>query len=436
MRIFAILLIAILNLSLSFKTLVAAPRQQLDLTEQVSPNGFHFALANSNIQDVVAIALAMPCGLACDSPETYAAGAIGPTAAWHSGAGNLSASETYEGFKDFSTHLSFGANSDNFLLGLSAPSRGIEGAVKLTNELMLHPALKENAIIRLRSQLAQQFEESRLDDEMKSFIGFLRASADAAGYEHYFLPEPADIGKVTSTHIVDWLRLHLSTHGILISVVGDITPHSAGVLVDELLAHVPPTSLLGHVPGATFHSGGEIVELKGNGGAQAVVSFGASVAKPSTLTSWIGGRMLSAIFADGSKSRMFRDIREKIGATYGLQLDFNFYESLTMNRITGRIAEAKLPDAIAQMRKSWDDFRENGPTDIEAAEARAAMLNEINDISHDHMRFAETLRDVLAGHWSVDEIATIPSLIAQIDLKDKTLLTEFFPPNPIIVVVK
>jgi predicted Zn-dependent peptidase len=166
------------------------------------------------------------------------------------------------------------------------------------------------------------------------------------------------------------------------------------------------------------------------------VNFGSINNRPKTLQEWLAGNMLAKIFAEGSKSRLFADVREKIGATYGLDLDFNFYENMAMNRVTGRVGLDKLDLALAQMRLSWKTFREQGPNDQEIREAKVAMMNELNNVSRDHARAAGTVRDYLTGHWTSEEIANMPNLIMNADLKDKALLAKLFPVNPIVVVAQ
>ncbi len=411
--------------------------RQLDITEQVSPKGFHFSLAKSDMQDAVSISVAFACGLICDGQNQYAAGFLAPAVARHGGTKSLGAPEIFESFKDSGAGFRFSANSDQTYVDLSAPSRGIESAVKLANGVFTSPLLPESMTSRAREQSAKQREENSLSANFLTLQAFIHAGVDAGSYDHYFAPRAEDIRSVQAPQLAAWLHSHLSTKGVMVAVMGDITPDRAGKLVDQLLQNLPDQSTDIALPQVSFKTqNGEVVRIKGDGGGQAVVNFGSINVPPQTLKEWISGYMLAKIFADGSKSRLFADVREKIGATYGLELDFNFYEKLAMNRVVGRLGTTKLDVALNQMRQSWKDFRDKGPTDAEVAEAKAAMFNELNNVARDNERGASTIRDYLTGHWSSADIANLPNLIASADLKDQTLLNKLFPANPIVVVAE
>ena len=409
---------------------------KLNLSQLSSPRGIPFILEKSDLQDAVAIAFAMPCGIVCDGKDTYAAGIMAPEIALRGGTKTLSPAETSETFRDYAANFSFSSNSDQLYLSVSAPSRGIGKAVQLANDVLLNPALPDSVLKRFREQMAKQAEENNLMDWSKSYKGFIAAGVNSPAYMRYFAPDPADLRVVTARQLADWLHAHLATKDIMISVVGNLEPGQAGELVDRLLAGIPEDASGGSIPTVAFKAPATVIEIAGDGGAQAEVSFGSISAPPARFEQWVAGRMLSNIFASGAKSRLFHDVREKIGATYGLQVDFNFFESLAMNRVTGRLSVGKLPQALAQMRASWDLFREQGPTDLEIIDARENLLNELNGITRDHLQGAEMLRDNMTGHWSVEELAALPQIIGNADLHDKALRATLFPPNPILVVVK
>ena len=414
-----------------------ANADQLDMHEYTSPMGIHFSLANSEIQDAISLSFAFECGLVCDDPKSYAAGYVATATAKAGGTSSLSAAETYESFRDAGARFSLSANSDQTYLDIAAPSRGIDRAVVLANEVLTKPVLVGKTMLRLREQMARQREENELSAEVKAFASFVDAGINAEAYAQYFSPHAADLRAVELAQLQPWLRNHLITKNILVAVMADIAPERAGQLVDTVLKDLPKEGPLKFPAGGALKVvGTEVIKVRGDGGAQAVVNFGSINKRPETLQEWLSGNMLAKIFAEGSKSRLFADVREKIGATYGLDLDFNFYESMAMNRVVGRVGLDKLDQALAQMRQSWNTFRENGPTEAEISEAKASMMNEMNNVSRDHARASGTIRDYLTGHWTSDEIANMPSLIMNANLKDKALLAKLFPPNPIVVVAQ
>ncbi len=120
-----------------------ANADQLDLHEYKSPKGFRFSLANSEIQDTVALSFAFECGLVCDDQKNYAAGYVATATAKAGGTLSLSAAETSESFRDAGARFNLSANSDQTYIDISAPSRGIDRAVALANDVLTKPVLPE-----------------------------------------------------------------------------------------------------------------------------------------------------------------------------------------------------------------------------------------------------------------------------------------------------
>jgi len=296
---------------------------QIDLREYVSPHGIKYNLAKSDIQDTVALSFAFECGLVCDGAKNYAAGFVATATAKAGGTTSLSVSETYESFRDAGAHFSLSANSDQTYLDISAPSRGIDQATKIANQVLTSPVLPERTMLRLREQMAKQTEENELSADVKAFSAFVNAGVNADSYTQYFSPHAADLRAVGPSQLKPWLKDHLATKDVFVVVMGDIGPDQAGPWIDQVLKDLPEDGALKFPTAGAFKPVGiDFVRVKGDSGAQAVVNFGSLYNRPETLQQWLAGNMLAKIFADGSKSRLFADVREKIGATYGLQLDF------------------------------------------------------------------------------------------------------------------
>ena len=413
-----------------------ADSQTLPMRAFKSPEGVAYGLLQLHYQDSVAIALAFECGVACDS-KAQSAAQFAPIIAVRGGAAGMSSSETIETLKDFGADFKFSPNSDQTYLSLAAPLKGIDGAVELINKILTQPNLPDGAIARMGTQIAGMRAEQNNNMESKAFSAFVKAGMNAPAYDQYFTPDPEPFRQVTRDDLQKWLGAHLHRKGMFVAVTGNIDPARAGALVDKLLAGIPEGGTDIAFPPVTFNAqDGVVKNIIGDGGQQAEINFGSISARPETLREWLTGEMLTRIFASGMKSRLFTDIRMKLGATYGLMVDYNFYEDFSMNRIRGRVSVDKLDAAITQLRASWNHFADDGPTDAEIADAKSMEMTSLATQFRDHLAAAQLIRDDFTGHWSVQDISGIAEIIKSADLKDKALLKKLFPPNPIIVVVK
>ena len=406
----------------------------IPLVEFKTPQGITVTYLRSNLQDTVAIALAFDCGTACDSANGEA---IGPLAVSMllEGANGKSSSELYESLQDVGANFSIDATPDQTYGLISAPTKGIDGAVALANSILRNPDMPEKRFLRKRDTMVRRVEESSIYPESAVQKAFAEAAIEPHPYLQILSPGIANIRSVQAGDLKLWLKAHLVLKDVIVSVVGNVDQKHAGALVDALLNGLSPTTDLKPVPTAHFKSAPPApIFVNGDKSGQAVLAFGAIFPRDAAMKDWMAGYMLSSIFSGDQKSRLFKDIREGTAATYGLQPAINFYEAMSTNSIRGRISNVNVSGTLALISKSWDKFRNEGPTTAEAENARVAQLNSLNVLSRNHESFAAMLRDYRTGHWSTAEIASLPNVIRSVNLNDPKILKRYFSEKPIVVV--
>ena len=417
-------------------TALGAFAGNMPLVEFKTPHGITVTYFHSDTQDTVAIALAFDCGTACDGANGTATGPLALSMLYE-GADGKTSSELYESLQDVGANLSIDATPDQTYGAISAPTRGIEGAVELANSILRHPDLPEKRFKRKRDTMARRAEESSVYPEAEIQTAFFKTAIGSHPYLSYFAPKPENISAVQLKDLKPWLTSHLNLKDVIVSVVGNVDQAQAGKLVDKLLNGLPETSNLKPVPVAEFETprlGPTFI--KGDKSGQAAIVVGSVFPRDVALKDWVSGYMLSSIFSGDQKSRLFKDIREGTAATYGLQPAINFYEAMAVNSIRGRISAVNVNGTLALIAKSWDKFRIEGPNADEVENARVEQLQSLNVLSRNHENFAGMLRDYRTGHWSTAEIASLPDVIRSANLNDPAVLKRYFSEKPIVVVAQ
>ncbi len=413
-----------------------ASAEELPLITLKSIHGIEFTYLRSDLQDTISVSIAFKGGMASDDVNGPATAYLAP-ALMAASAGGKTNSEMFEAFSDVGGSFSLAANTDQTYAELSAPSKGILGAAKLANLVLTKPDFPEKKFLRRRADLAARVEESAAYPETAMQVAFNFAVAEPHPYQNYFSPTANSLRSVAQSDLRPWVAKHITRDRILVAVVGNLNYDQAREIVDQVLDGLPEKSDLPETPRMQFKSAPvQPIQVAFDTGDQAILNFGMAQNFRADLKQWIAVSMLSQIFVGDQKSRLFKNIRESSGATYGLQPNLAFYEAMLVNGVTGRIAKDKVDETIALVQKSWTKFREDGPTDEEIANARANMHQLIGNVSRDHTRLSGFIRDYLTGHWTASEISHLLALIDEIDLKDKTMLQDLFPVNPIIVIAQ
>ena len=415
---------------------VSAYADGIPLVEFKTPQGITVTYLRSDTQDTVAIGLAFDCGTACDVANGSAIGSLAVSMLME-GADGKSSSELYESLQDVGASFSIYTTPDQTYGSVSAPTKGIDGAVVLANTMLKSPDLPEKRFIRKRDTMMRRVEEARNIPEFNVQTAFNTAAIEPHPYRENISPSLESIRAVQLSDLKPWLNAHLMLKNVIVTVVGNIDQKHAGVLVDKLLAGLPNATALKPVPAVQFKNAPALpIILSGDKSGQAVLAFGSVFLRDAALKDWMAGYMLSSIFSGDQKSRLFKDIREGTAVTYGLQPTINFYEAMSTNAIRGRISVANVNGTLALIAKSWDKFRNEGPTTAEAENARAEQLDSINILSRNHESFAGMLRDYRTGHWSTAEIASLPDIIRTVNLNNPLVLKRYFSEKPIVVVAQ
>ncbi len=413
-----------------------AGAEDLPVVELKTPHGFAFTFLRSDVQNTVAVSLALKGGIGSD-PLDGPATAFAVSGLIMDGAGGKTASEIYESMQDVGGSFSVTPNPDEIYADLSAPTKGILGAAKLANLILTLPNFPERKFLQSRESFAKKLEEALANPEFAVQNAFMNAAIEPHPYENAIAPRPESARNIQLSDLRPWAARHFKTDGIVISVVGDLEPAEASAVVDALLDNLPATSDLPETPPIKVKATtANPITVAAKTGDQAVLTVGTVITGQLTLDQWFSLDLLSRIFAGDQKSKLFKDIREATGATYGLQSNWNIYGQGSVNLVSGRISKKDADKTIALVKKSWDEFRIAGPSVKDVSNAKATSLQNLGDLQRNHVGMAGYIRDNLTGHMTTAQIASLPSIIENLDLNDKASLARFFPENPIIVVAQ
>jgi zinc protease len=427
----------ILALALSLvHTIASFASDDFTFREYTSPNGIQYNLFHSELQNSVAISLAFPRGYASDDPQKIGAAFLAPSLMLQ-GAGGKSAADLYESFQDYGGSLSISGEADQSYANITAPLKGISGAVEIANLVLTKPDFPERKFNQKKESLIERATESLAYPTTQLAKAYLTAAIEPHPYTNNYVLEPNVLQHIQYGDLKPWVQQHVVRKGVLIAVVGNLNNKTAGALIDTLLAGLPETSNLGAAPVVEFRPAPlQPLKVSSNPSDQNALMMGAVFPFNGKLEDWLAADLLNRIFVGDQKSRLFKDIREATGATYGLQGGLGFFEQAEIMTVNGRIAKANSDKTIALILQSWNKFRVDGPLASEADEAKAAYLQYIGNMMRNHAFLASTLRDLLTGGWTASDLAKLPSLIEKANLNDKALLARVFPENPIIVVTE
>ncbi|RWA76045.1 insulinase family protein [Mesorhizobium sp. M1C.F.Ca.ET.193.01.1.1] len=342
-----------------------------------------------------------------------------------------------EKLKDLQASFVLKSEAEAVVGCVAGPPANIDEIVRLSNQVLTSTDIPAEVLEDVKRLLAAQILEQAEDVDTKAQESFLSALCNPHPYIQALLPEASRIEQISDADIANWIRVNIVLARLRICIVGDLETTSAGQLVDRLFEGLPTGSMVDKLPPVQFvASAKEPIFLHHGGEPQAFVGIGGRSAAASRPSDWLAVRMLAHALTGDDKSRLFREIRDTQGVTYGLQYRFDFFSSTGFFVVFGSVSKQKLAEVLSAIRKSVRGFVEEGPTEGEQRSAREAFLRQVEQLNHNIVEFAYQLTTLRLFGWSVDDINAVESRAAGLSLSDPKYLHLLMPEEPLLVIVE
>ena len=326
----------------------------VNVREIVSPSGLRAWLVEDYAVPIVAVEFAIRGGSTQD--PTGLAGASGMIGALlDEGAGPLDSQAFQRALDEKAVELSFHGDRDHLSGRLRTLARNLDRAGELMRLAINEPRFDEAPFLRVREQMNARLRHDANDPGHLASVGFRRRVF--AGHP-YAEPSEGEIESLAAIEL-EGLKAHarnlLTRSGLVVAIVGAVSPERAAKLVDELFAGLPAEGKRKSFPAAPFYGLGdlEIIDLDV---PQSTIRFGRPALKredPDYMASVVLAHVLGG--GTGLSSRLFREVREKRGLAYSI---YAFHWAYSDSGLFGFYAGAAAKDAGDLMGAAIDCLAE------------------------------------------------------------------------------
>jgi zinc protease len=116
-------------------------------------------------------------------------------------------------------------------------------------------------------------------------------------------------------------------------------------------------------------------------------------------------RIALTAFAAGPSSRLFRAVRDELGASYGSSAELPMMGGAARYLvISSSVDPARAPQALSVLRAEYERFLREGLTDAEFDSARARVVNQLEEQARRTGSAAALLRERLRQDRRADEV--------------------------------
>jgi predicted Zn-dependent peptidase len=314
--------------------------------------------------------------------------------------------------------LNASAGSDTAALSVSGLSESTDTLLSLLADVLQHPTFPQDRLERQQFQRNSQYAQQRANPAA--------ATADVSAKVFYGgtpygkpSPTPAEISAVTAADLKAFHEAFYVPNGAIIGVSGDVSVSELKSKLESALGGWKPGPKIAELPAADLKAkeATKIFLVDRPGSTQTVLQFGNLAVKrddPDYLPLVVANRILGG----GSANRLFQNIRERRGYTYGA------YSSLSAGRwpgIWGASASVRTPVTEPAVQEFFNEFNRLQDEPVTAEELERAKRSIVGNFALTLespqgvlSRFLELVRDGLPlDYWD-----TYPSRIQAVTAED------------------
>ncbi len=271
--------------------------------------------------------------------------------------------------EDMGASLSSRSGADTATISVAGLSESTDALIALMTDVLLHPAFPAARLERLKFQ-----QKSAIAQRRTNPAGL---AADLAAKVYYggtpyarASPTAAAITALTPADLKSFHNAFYKPNGAILGISGDVDLKTLHKKLEAALADWKPGTETATLPKATFtpHEKTQIYLVDRPGSAQTVLQFG-NLSVRQNDPDYIALTVANRILGGGSSGRLFQNIREQKGYTYGA------YSNLSAGQwpgLWGASASVRTPVTEPATREFFREFdrlqdEEVAPSDLERA---------------------------------------------------------------------
>ncbi|NGN43357.1 insulinase family protein [Mesorhizobium sp. CGMCC 1.15528] len=432
----AISSIVTLAMALFFLVLpcVVSARAAMNIQEVKSSSGVTAWLVEDYSVPIIAIRFAFEGGSTQD-PKGKEGLANLITGLFDEGAGDLD-SETYQSrLDDAGAEMSFTARRDSIYGSMRLLADQREEAFDLLRMAITAPRFDQAPIDRIRAQIVSGIVSGARDPEVAAQLKWASALYGDHPYARRDEGSEQSLATITADDLRAFHKAIFAREKLKISVVGAIDADTLKADLDKLFGSLPEKPTLTPIPDVQPKLGQEVrVEYDL---PQTMIQL-AYPGVERTAPDFFGAVLMNHILGGGTfTSRLFDEVREKRGLTYGISSSLVNYEHANALTIGTSTRADKAAEALALIRDVIRKMADNGPTQAELDAAKKYLVGAyaINNLDSSSA-IASTLVELQLQDLGIDYMNRRAGLINAVTLEDtKAAAKKLLTVDPAILIV-
>ncbi|WP_398329105.1 M16 family metallopeptidase [Vulcanococcus sp.] len=254
------------------------------------------------------------------------------------------------------------------------PPQAAPEALDLLLDLVLHPRLDAGDFAMERQVVLEELAQSEDQPEEVAFQELLRQACGSHPYGQPILGLREALEAHTPEAMAGFHRRHYRADRCCLSVAGPLAGLELEMRLNQSpLAALKPSEPLAAVPELQLKPGRDQIELARLEAARLLMAW--QLPGAADQDSVMGGDLLTTLLAEGRRSRLVEQLRERLRLVESIDLDLNVFESGCLVLLEAVCEPEQLPAVEQQVRQVLLELIEHAPKPAELDRAKRLVGN-------------------------------------------------------------
>ncbi|MEJ0061944.1 MAG: pitrilysin family protein [Alphaproteobacteria bacterium] len=392
------------------------PAAALPVETVTSDSGIEAWLVQDRSVPVVSIAFAFRGGVEQDPVKRQGLSAL-LAELMTAGAAGRDAAQFQQALADHGIRFGFSAERDAVSGSVKALREDMDMAAELAHDALTAPRFDAADIERIKQEHITVVSSRLADPEWQARRTMFGALFPGHPYALRSYGTKASIAAATTEDLQQERKRRFARGNLLVTAVGDITPHELNVWLDKVFGDLPAEADLRPVADIEAPPRGITIHVPHEGG-QSVLLFAAPGIKRDD-PDWHAAAILDYILGGGGfSSRLMNEVRDKRGLTYGIGASLAAMDHAGIMLGQALTANAKAGEAWKVTRNVWAKTWQEGVTEAELADAKSYLIGALPTGFTSTDAIAAVLLNLRQEHLPADYLDDREDLLAAVTRED------------------
>ena len=258
------------------------------------------------------------------------------------------------------------------------------------------------------------------------------------GHPYGYATSPDTVKGLTRDDVAAFYKTYYRPNNALLVITGDLTPQQARNQAEQAFGswqNAPVPDYL-HYPQAKTGDTSQIYLVDRPNSQQATIEIGNRAINARSPDRYALA-LVNTVLGGGSDSRLYADLREAKGYTYGVYSRFGEANDVSTFRVIGAVNQEHVGDAIQEAIKQLQAIRTQPISDQELTDAKGQLTGSFALSLESPSNFANALASRYLTGVPIDELKTYVQSLQQVSpqVAQATAAKYIDSQHPIIVVV-